>query len=277
MPEQSTSSEQKTSSEQNSRIDGKKRIFLITFFTIISVAILSLGLLSIQKQLAEPFKITGKFSNNLNINAEEMLLELQKQDTDGDGLSDYDEEYFYNTSPYIEDSDSDGVSDFEEVQRGTDPNCPRGKDCAVVQSQEESSQESMTQKIAEGAFGNLNFDQDLFQKSLAGKDVSKISGKELREMLKAAGLSQDILDSFSDEELIKMFQDSLAGSAGSSEGAEQSKAPSEAISSSLQNLSAQELRDALLQQGFDKSTLDAIDDQTLMQIYQETLKKTSLP
>ncbi len=40
------------------------------------------------------------------------------KDTDGDGLSDYDELYTYGTSPYLVDSDSDGVSDYDEIVFG---------------------------------------------------------------------------------------------------------------------------------------------------------------
>jgi len=42
-------------------------------------------------------------------------------DTDGDGLSDTEEEYIYGTDPNLEDTDLGGVSDFEEVVRGTNP------------------------------------------------------------------------------------------------------------------------------------------------------------
>src|SRR5258708_2817826 len=54
---------------------------------------------------------------------------MKSKDTDGDGLSDYDEVYVYHTSPYLKDSDSDGIDDKTELKRGTDPNCPEGKQC----------------------------------------------------------------------------------------------------------------------------------------------------
>lgn len=43
------------------------------------------------------------------------------QDTDGDGLSDYDEVYTYGTDPTIADTDGDGVNDGDEVLAGTQP------------------------------------------------------------------------------------------------------------------------------------------------------------
>ena len=43
-------------------------------------------------------------------------------DTDGDGLSDYEETYIYGTDPLNPDTDGDGLSDYEEVKiYGTDP------------------------------------------------------------------------------------------------------------------------------------------------------------
>jgi hypothetical protein len=42
-------------------------------------------------------------------------------DTDGDGLSDFEETSHYGTDPYKVDTDGDGVTDGEEVIQGTDP------------------------------------------------------------------------------------------------------------------------------------------------------------
>ncbi|MBP6945218.1 hypothetical protein KBD61_01020 [Patescibacteria group bacterium] len=54
---------------------------------------------------------------------------LRLKDTDGDGLNDWDELNTYRTSPYLADSDSDGLQDGLELSRGTDPNCPQGREC----------------------------------------------------------------------------------------------------------------------------------------------------
>jgi len=42
-------------------------------------------------------------------------------DSDGDGLSDYEEIRIYDTDPWLVDSDGDGLSDAEEVEAGTNP------------------------------------------------------------------------------------------------------------------------------------------------------------
>ena len=60
---------------------------------------------------------------------------MKTKDTDHDGISDYDELYVQQTSPYLADTDSDGLSDAVEVTQGTDPNCPQGKVCVETQAQ----------------------------------------------------------------------------------------------------------------------------------------------
>ena len=48
--------------------------------------------------------------------------ELMERDSDGDGLSDYDEIYVYGTDPLNPDTDGDGLSDYDEIfVYGTDP------------------------------------------------------------------------------------------------------------------------------------------------------------
>jgi outer membrane protein OmpA-like peptidoglycan-associated protein len=48
--------------------------------------------------------------------------ELKARDSDGDGLSDYDELYTYNTNPLSPDTDGDGLNDADEVRTyETDP------------------------------------------------------------------------------------------------------------------------------------------------------------
>jgi hypothetical protein len=70
------------------------------------------------------FLISDDIDNDGIPNEMELALgtDPMNPDTDGDGLSDYEELYIYFTDPTNPDSDFDGVSDYFEVMAGTDPN-----------------------------------------------------------------------------------------------------------------------------------------------------------
>jgi len=46
---------------------------------------------------------------------------LKKIDSDGDGLSDWEEIHVFGTDPFDEDTDGDGMNDGEEVFLGRNP------------------------------------------------------------------------------------------------------------------------------------------------------------
>lgn len=51
----------------------------------------------------------------------EIGTDPMNEDTDGDGLNDFEEINTYGTDPVNEDSDGDEVSDKKEIEIGTDP------------------------------------------------------------------------------------------------------------------------------------------------------------
>lgn len=59
--------------------------------------------------------------------------ESRRRDTDGDGISDYDEEKLFQTSPYLRDTDGDGSPDNVELANGENPNCMAGQRCAAIE------------------------------------------------------------------------------------------------------------------------------------------------
>lgn len=137
--------------------------------------------------------------------------DLRNQDTDGDGLSDFEELNLYNTSPYIQDTDSDGASDFDEVKAETDPNCPRGQQCglgAAPLSPEEGEGTAVgSSPLPAPASGAAieDFSEDDVSAVLSGSS----DAATIRALLKEAGMSDDVLDKFSDEQLISIYQQTL--------------------------------------------------------------------
>lgn len=63
----------------------------------------------------------------------EMML-LKERDSDGDGLSDYDEKYNHGTDHFAVDTDGDGISDGEEVASGTDPLTSNFKQKSIIEN-----------------------------------------------------------------------------------------------------------------------------------------------
>lgn len=140
-------------------------------------------------------------------------LEAAKtRDTDGDGLTDYDELYVYKTSPYLSDSDSDGFDDKTELFSGNDPNCP--KDTACEQAAEEvATSSAQIPELVEalgGASALLSAGQYDFN---SREDVEAFFRQatidEIRTALLKSGVPKEELDQISDEDLAAFFERTL--------------------------------------------------------------------
>jgi len=140
--------------------------------------------------------------NNFTTPSEsESVIDLQQRDTDKDGLSDYDEIYFYGTSPYIEDTDSDGFLDKEEIDEGEDPNCVRGESCGG----DIDGGASQTDGSGITPFDILepqNFDEPI-------DALKSIDAATLRNLLRESGLTEDVLEQISDEQLGELYQSTI--------------------------------------------------------------------
>jgi len=210
--------------EQPQEITWKHRLAVIFLIIFAGVAII---LWAIQ------------FTNNLQVTkplSEEEIAEIQKQqeaeqisrtqDTDGDGLVDYDELNFYGTSPYLEDTDSDGIDDKREIDLGEDPNCPRGQECfnsnsdgeasATDESASATGQQFTAEQLAElerllgegdGASSNeISSDNQEIESVLTGR----ADAASLRALLDQFGMDKDTLDKISDEDLMRIYGETLS-------------------------------------------------------------------
>lgn len=201
--------------------------------------------------------------------------ELKNTDTDGDGLSDYDELNVYKTSPYLEDTDSDGTSDKQEVQLGYDPNCPGKNPCFGFNFDAVSQAASTTAPS--------------FQ-IMPSTPVQQITPDFLRQQLKASGATEEQLAQFSDAELLAMYeeyvaetgsQNTQAGQAGSQTnsggtGTNNSLQPSGNIDLSqlnvqsvddLKKLTGAQIRQLMIQQGAPAETLSQVSDDKLKEMF----------
>lgn len=184
------------------------------------------------------------------------MKKLQTQDTDGDSLTDYDELYNFHTSPYLKDSDGDRIADNVEIQKNTDPNCPSGKTC-------------------EG-FRPLTSITDA---------KGDLTPEFLRQALAAAGVPQATLDAADDTTLLKIYKQAIANSTTNSNtssanrnvniSANANVSDTTTALTTLQNLSSEEIRQLLIENGVDATSLQGVDDATLRQIFIQAIQTTS--
>jgi len=194
----------------------------LAFLIIFSALILVFWLWQLQNRIFGPFAINSD-SKNASSSQEELLNNLLKAtDTDKDDLSDYDELYTYNTSPYLEDSDSDGLLDFQEINSGTDPNCPQGKDCTapeiIIDNQASPSEltlpttTTLTDSSVTTAVDASKITPAVVESLLQGKaDIAT-----LRQFYLESGMSENDLNKFSDAELMQMYRDVLESQSNNS-------------------------------------------------------------
>ncbi len=170
----------------------------VVVLALFAILIIVFWALQFRSQLNKPFQVETKKTNT-----ESIIIDPRQQDTDSDGLSDYDELNVYKTSPYLEDSDSDGLTDKQEVDQGTDPNCPTGKQCNVPL-------EIPDQTITQSTFSlpdelTTSEAENILQNALGGT----IDANSLRQLLIQSGADQATLDQISDEDLMKSYQETL--------------------------------------------------------------------
>jgi hypothetical protein len=179
---------------------GSSRVFGIILFVLVGASALALGVMNMGKNISEPMRVDPAVTAAMEAALNGQAVDKTK-DTDGDGLSDYDELNVYHTSPYIKDSDSDGKSDGEEVKNGTDPNCPEGRDCGV------SAPIANTNVNTNESLLNLPVDET----PVAGDTAAMAA--QIRALLKEQGVSDEMLASFDDQTLIDMYNESAASTA----------------------------------------------------------------
>lgn len=195
---------------------------------------------------------------------------LKSKDTDGDGLSDYDELYVDKTSPYLKDSDGDGTSDSAEITQGTDPNCPQGAVCSALGQPENAN-------TSAGANSVLGANQ-------SGTGAGQFTASELRKMLRDAGAPATQLDAMSDEQIIAAYQQAYEQQTNSNTGAASGNSVTNGVGaangstvlnttdlSALQNFTPAQIREFLKAGGADDATLNQMDDATLQAIFQGAL------
>jgi thrombospondin type 3 repeat protein len=242
--------------------------FFVFFLVLITISALVLGYFQFKKNIESPLYSSylrekrGELREsyqiaNINLSTKtEDISKLQNQDSDLDGLSDYSEIYLYKTSAYLEDTDSDGVLDKQEIIAGSDPNCPEGQDCTLVVADQLTGFDGLEYSDSDNTNAAANFDLqtadlvDLQNQLLSGEVTLEELGiydPQLQGMLEQVKSLQGFeLDNVSTEDKTQATAD-------------------------LKQMTSQEIRQELIDRGIDESLLLQIDDQTLKQLFLDTL------
>ena len=169
-----------------------------------AILIIVLWVFQFSAQLNKPLSTDKKLSKT----ATSTDIDLTLRDSDGDGISDYEEINIYKTSPYLEDSDSDNINDKQEISEGTDPNCPKGKICNTVESSPAPIASSTI--IQEEEFPVVSGEA-----AIVPNIGSEVTPATLRQLLLQNGYDAATLDKISDEDIMKSYQEAIKSQSGS--------------------------------------------------------------
>ncbi|MDP3965007.1 MAG: hypothetical protein Q8Q20_05150 [bacterium] len=252
------------------------------FIVVVGIGGLVLGFLQLRSHISGPFNSVTESSSGQTL-AQDDLLELRDLDTDRDTLSDFDELYLYDTSPYLADSDSDGSSDAQEIETGEDPNCPRGQVCRSVPA--DTNQELANIFNINTDALNLNANANTNTTAPANPSPEEVPLSVLRTTLIGAGVPEDTINNLDDETLRALYGEALAQE---SSGSNQNASPASNINTNsgtetpltddvtvteLLAMDATEIRNLLIASGVPSATLGELDDATLKAIFEEAVSE----
>ncbi|MFA6534502.1 MAG: hypothetical protein WCT37_05040 [Patescibacteria group bacterium] len=220
----------------------KPHRLVLPLLITVAAGTLIMGFWQMGRNIKSPFELAGTPTDYAKLQ-QDSLAALSTVDTDGDGLSDYDEENIYGTSKYIRDTDSDGVTDGAEVQQGKDPLCREGQDCSFPEIGNAIKSSSLG--LAASTLGNS------VGNAIAEAGGGTVTAAELRQSLLDQGMDPAAVSQITDEQLLAEYQKALAGGTATTAPA----APT---------VTAARIRAELIKGGIDKAAVDQLTDEQLM-------------
>jgi hypothetical protein len=172
----------------------KTAFVLLLIFAIVGI---TLGILELRNTIFGPFALNNAIPSTLKDQVNSVDA-LKLRDTDGDGLSDYDELYVYQTNPDNADSYSygNGITDKDVVEKGLARCANGGKNCMDESTPVVSTSTSATSTLGEAP---PDFNQVLSDP------------KQVRELLIQSGMQKEILDKLTDDQLMLMVIQVMSG------------------------------------------------------------------
>lgn len=226
------------------------------------------------------------------------LADLQKLDSDGDTLSDFDEQYVYYTSAYLADTDSDGIADNVEVDSATDPTCGEGKECNQIRALTDSATTAATDTTAAGSELDIlseeemtpeNVKAELEKMGISQSSFANVSDKDLVDVYKSVvnqyptqGSADTSLtynpneDVSVDEVSANQVPDDTDLTYNTSQAPDGSFAGFTSVED-FKQLDVSQVRSLLLQSGVSGEDLDKLGDEDLMALYTKVLEEQLTP
>jgi len=206
--------------------------------------------------------IFGPFRNVKNstqamADIQTLLAQAQNQDTDHDGLTDFQEKYVYHTSVYLADTDSDGFSDKEEIDAGSNP----------LDSNSTPLNKNKSEGNLQQTFDNLQQNQSTF-------GIVEMTPAEIRDLLvNKGGLARDAVDKIDDKMLIEMYNNTKQETDITPENFPQNSTQAFGSIADLEQLTPAQIRQLLLDNGVAADILNQVDDQTLKAIFLQAVQE----
>ncbi|MFA6503421.1 MAG: hypothetical protein WCT54_00450 [Patescibacteria group bacterium] len=114
------------------QLKSKQKAFFAVFIFCATVALV-FSYYSVRQGVTAPWQVSiadiQKQKDLLKDPTQVQEETAKRIDTDGDGLSDYDEENVYHTSPYLWSTAGDNVPDNVKIALGENPLCKHGEEC----------------------------------------------------------------------------------------------------------------------------------------------------
>jgi uncharacterized protein YxeA len=269
--------------EQSRPPRSKKEKINTIIIVVVGIAALIFCVYEMAYGIMNPFSFLNNSGSQNTATTTNANDSLKNMDTDGDGLSDYDETYIYNSSVYLEDTDGDGILDGQEVKNNTDPSCPQGQTCSTGYNFGASSSGTTPTLVSTPTISSANIDI-----------------ATLRQMLVQGGMNKADVDELTDAEIMQMYQEVLSensdlasqvsevgisvSQASSTVSSTQSfTVPSTVDTSDLQikslddmkNLSGAQIRALMIKNGASTDLLSQISDDDLKEMLLEKIKANS--
>lgn len=190
-----------------------KRIhFHVIVLAALGIVAVGFGFYQVYATVYNTFKKQGNIKSVSEANEENAIaglkytLMLQDKDSDKDGLSDYDEQYIYGTSPYVGDTDSDGLNDRTELEQGTDPLCHKLQDCTggTIKIPEETT--ALEAEVNVPIVPEVPADTTALPADVAA-ELNNVSPTEIRSFLKESGFPEAQLEGITDDQLMVTWKE----------------------------------------------------------------------